>query len=198
VSGKVLTHQCDPVIDENPIVTNTCFGDRQLKQQNYINELVRHTKSIKFIIIDGLNKNPSSEYISLLQKRIDFIENNGGKVIIFTPHIRPEFDPKNCFTRPLRSIAKDCKFFPTLRDEYLNNFKPLIQYISKTNPKTLFFDQNDMYCETEHCSFIKNGLPLFRDRVHLSEFGSIELAKNFVEWASYKIPEILNTNLNHL
>ena len=183
---------CDPVIDDNQDKNGTCFGDRQLKQQKFINDIDSNTKSIKFIIIDGLNRHPSAEYISLLQKRIDFFEGNGGKIIIFTPHIRPEFNPKNCFTRPLRTVTKDCTFSPKLRDEYLNNFRPLIEYITKTNPNTLFYDQNEIYCESEVCSFIKKGLPLFRDHVHLSEFGSNELANHFTICASSHAPEILN------
>ncbi len=185
---------CDPVMDDNLDKNGVCYGDRQLQQQKFINEIVSTSKSVKFVVIDGLSRQPSTEYISLLQKRIAFFESNGAKVIVFTPHLRLEFDPKNCFTRPLRSTSKNCTLPLQVRDEYLAQFKPLMVSIARTNPKTLFFEQNGMYCDTKQCGFIKDGMPLERDFKHLSEFGSIELAKHFVAWTEVNTPELLINN----
>jgi hypothetical protein len=38
---------------------------------------------------------------------------------------------------------------------------------------------------------MQGGIPLFRDRVHLSEYGSIRLARIFEKWAAVNAPGLL-------
>ena len=67
-----------------------------------------------------------------------------------------------------------------------------------TNPQIKVFEQNQIFCENKNinkCSYIRNGIPLFRDGTHASEYASKELQAYFAEWAKINIPEIFDLNL---
>ncbi|WP_404826076.1 SGNH hydrolase domain-containing protein [Pectobacterium versatile] len=66
-----------------------CYGSRITDQAKFIDDIIKRTPSIKFVILDGLSRQPSSDEIARVIQRIDFLEKQGVKVIIFTPHIRP-------------------------------------------------------------------------------------------------------------
>ena len=133
--------------------------------------------------------------ITNYKKRIDFLEENNTRVILFAPHIYHDYDIKSCFSRPLIKTKNYCNFPYSEYVERTRQFNQLISKINKTNPKVLGFNQNDLFCKDQSCSFILNGMPAFRDEDHhLSEYASKLLFDiYFVPWAKYNIPEILNT-----
>jgi peptidoglycan/LPS O-acetylase OafA/YrhL len=169
-----------------------CYGNRVNDQAKFIDDLVMKGKSIRFAIIDGLSRNPDDAYIERLKNRVDFLESKGIQVIIFTPHLKPNFHPKACFTTLLRPVAKDCTFPERERATMFDKFKPLIDSISHSNPKLRFFEQNQIYCQQERCSMILNGLPLYRDVGHISEYASIDLHKFFTVWVKDNVPELFD------
>lgn len=99
---------------------------------------------------------------------------------------------QNCFSRPFKmgSQAK-CEISLKQRQDIKTLFKPLKAYFAKSNPKVIFFDQNDLFCDSEKCSMVRNGMPLMRDAVHISEYASIEVSKIFEKWAKKHVPEML-------
>lgn len=169
-----------------------CGGDRPIREKEFIEQMIVDEGSIKYAILDGLIGASDPQYIARIKARIDFLEASGIKVIIFSPHLRPNFDPKLCYTTPFRGIAKDCTFPIAEREAALKDFKQLADLISKSNPNTLFFDQNEMYCKEAICSYLSSGMPFHRDAGHLSEYGSIKLQESFTEWAKRNIPEIFH------
>jgi hypothetical protein len=49
-----------------------------------------------------------------------------------------------------------------------------------------------VFCNEKNCSLIRDGLPLYRDQFqHMSEFGSIVIAENFVGFLRQNLPEAL-------
>lgn len=160
-------------------------------QRILIDSIIQTSPSLKYVIMSGLIENPDDEYIKKIRNRINFIEKNGKIVIVFTPHIKPPFHPKYCFSRPQIKETKNCDFKIEIRENLLKKFQPLIDSISKSNPKVLFFDQTELFCGSMKCSYIKEGLPLHRDESHLSEFGSIKLSELFIDWAQQNIPSII-------
>ena len=172
---------------------NSNLANRIEHQRNFINNIIQTTPSLKYVIINGLIESPDEEYIKNLKNRIDFIEQNGKVVIVFIPHIKPPFHPKYCFNRPQFKQVKDCDFNLKVRDTQLKNFKPLVDSISVSNKNVLFYDQNELFCNNK-CSYIKDGMPLYRDQVHISEYGSIVLSELFVNWAQQNIPALINQN----
>ena len=134
---------------------------------------------------------PDNTYIKQLQDRITFLENNHIQVIVFIPHIEFGRDVRSCFSRPLKTATAQCTFNTDLHTAILNDFKPTMDAVSKTHPGVKFFDQNQLFCTHQTCMMIKDGMPLFRDDVHISEYGSIELGKIFMDWAKIHQPNLL-------
>ncbi len=170
--------------------TSPCSGYRSLDQLKLINSIIEKG-TLKFAILDGLRSKPDEEYVLRLKKRIDLLEKNNIKPIIFIPHLKLAYDIKGCFARPFKKPKKNCEIDLETYNSLMNDFKPLIQYLTKTNPNVAFFNQNELFCNAENCSMISNGMPLFRDKHnHLSEYGSLELSKIFEKWARKKIPQL--------
>jgi len=175
-------------------LNSPCYGARTLEQEIVINKLISDSAHIKYAIIDGVSRNPSGKYIEAFAKRVALLEQKGIRVIVFTPHIYPNFNPIACFGTPLRQIVKDCKFPEKKRKELYDGFLPLVNALSKSHPKVLLFNQNDMFCSNGHCSYVRNGMPLHRDNAHLSEYGSTLLQESFTAWAKDQIPDIFNVD----
>ncbi|NRB42346.1 MAG: acyltransferase [Pseudomonadales bacterium] len=178
-------------VDEEPSqdISSPCFGSRLNDQASFIDNIIKSNPSIEFVIIDGLNRDVTDKTIKSLNERLNLLESNNIKTIIFTPHIKPKFHPKDCFRADIFSKI-DCSFDPQERELLYTKFKPLIENISKQHPNILFFEQNDVFCADSKCSYIKDGLPLHRDAGHTSEYGSILLQEYFTSWAKTSIPEI--------
>jgi len=178
--------------DPNQPADYPCSGDHQLHQRQFIDNIIANSSSLRYAILAGLRPYPDANYILMIKKRIDFLENHHIKVIIFTPYLMVDYDIKGCFSRPFNPKHKNCELSLDLRREFTEGFRPLIQQILKTNPDVAFFDQNDLFCNNVNCSMILNGMPLLRDESqHISEYGSIELSKIFTKWAMQNVPDIL-------
>lgn len=171
---------------------NPCSGTRPSEQNDYINQIIKSEGSFKYAILDGLEPSTNPEYIDRIQKRVDELEKLNLTVIIFTPRAQLGFDPKLCYSTAFRKEVRDCTILPSRIADIEKSFKPLVDSISKSNPKTRFFDQNIAFCNESGCSHIADGIPLSRDAGHMSEFGSINLQKYFSNWAEQNIPEFLS------
>lgn len=173
-----------------------CHARRTEDQAKFIDDIIEKNPSIKFAILDGFVMKPSAAYIERVLLRIKYFESKGVKVIVFTPHIRPDFNPKACFRSPLKQQPRDCVISSEIRDSLRKDFDPLLLSIKKEIPSVLFFDQNDVFCDRPDgkCSFVKDGIPLHRDEVHISEYASILMQKYFTQWAEKSLPTILDQN----
>ena len=140
-----------------------CVGFRHAQQQQFIDNIIEKSASVKFVIMDGLSKTPDEDYIKRIKKRIDFLEKNHIKVIVFTPHISISHDIKGCFPRPFHEPTMNCDLSREEIDKISEDFKPLVQQISATYPDVVFFNQNQLFCGADKCSLIHNGMPLLRD-----------------------------------
>ena len=187
---------CDPAkVDESQLTEEVtfspCSGHRPLQQQKFIDNIVENLNSVRYVILAGLNRNPDWKYVSRLKERVDFLERHYIKVIIFTPNVDVDYDIRGCFSRPFKPNKRNCELHLEARRKLTEDFKPLVDQLSKTNPNVAFFDPNDLFCNNVRCSMLHNGMPLFRDEYHhISEYGSIELANIFTKWASTNIPAL--------
>lgn len=187
---------CDPArIDESKLKQNftnsPCSGYRALQQQAFIDNLIRETNSLRYAILAGLPKVPDRGYIARLKARIDYLEANKIAVIVVTPHLTFDTEIRGCFTRPFKKASANCELRIAAWEKASKDFSPVIERLSQSNPRVAFFDPNSLSCRNEKCSMVLNGMPLFRDHYfHISEYGSIELAKLFVSWANTKVSEI--------
>ncbi len=172
--------------------TTPCYRDRIALQEKFIDKIIIDNKTIRYAILDGLRGNPDADYILRLKERIDFFESQGVQVFVFYPHLVVDFDMRECFSRPLFPAVRSCTLPLSLREDLNTHFKPLVDSIHASNPKVLFFDQNDMFCDDKNCNLIRDGLPLYRDEMHhISLFGSNLVAENFVGFLQQNQPEAL-------
>ena len=80
------------------------------------------------------------------------------KIIVFYPHVKPKFNPKDCFRANIFS-KKSCTFDDAERIRINNDFMMLKQMVKNKNPNVLFFDQNDVFCpKTGVCTYVDNGI----------------------------------------
>lgn len=172
------------------IANDLCSGKRPLEEQQLINGIIEKSGTIKFSILDGLVDNLSKEYFLNLKKRIDFLERNNVKVIVFEPHIYLDYDTKGCFARPFKKPSKNCEMSLKEYRDKTNKFKNIVNQLKISNPNVAVFDQNILFCNEKKCSMTLNGMPLFRDINHFSEYGSIEMANVFEKWARTNVPEM--------
>ncbi|MBT2342238.1 MULTISPECIES: acyltransferase family protein [Pseudomonas] len=173
--------------------TNPCSGSRAYHQKLLINGIIENSGTIKYSIIDGLNKVVDDAYIKRIDERITHLEKHGIKVIVFIPHIVKKRELKGCYSRPLKTKAADCTLGLDAKKEIDEGFAPLITRISAVHPDVKFFDQNELFCGLFNCSLTLNGMPIFRDQyAHYSEYASSQVAKLFIQWAEINAPGILN------
>jgi hypothetical protein len=169
-----------------------CYGDRIALQENFIDNIIINNRTIRYAILDGLSRTPDTAYIRRLKERIDFLESQGVRVIVFYPHLVVDFDLHQCFPRPFFSATRSCTLPLSLREDLNAHFKPLVDSLHASNPEVLFFDQNGLFCNDRDCSLIRDGMPLYRDELHhISEFGSMRIAELLVGFLRQNLPEAL-------
>ncbi|WP_131779928.1 acyltransferase family protein [Legionella bozemanae] len=182
-----------PLVDMAADPTSPCAGDRPLHQEKFINNIIKqNVGSLKYAIIAGV-RGASKEYLARMKSRIDFLEKNHIKVIVFLPHlIFNKKDVKSCI-RPFSSTT-GCRSDLKERNALIPFHQAVIKTISKTNPDVVFFDPNDLFCDEKKCSIIDtNGLPFYRDQLHISEYGSIKLVGLFQKWVEKNLSEKIIT-----
>ena len=186
---------CDPEdqeLDDSEITPHPCSGYRKFHQQEFINNIIATSESLRFVIMDGLVSTPDAQYIAGIKRRIDFVEQHNAIVILFIPHLELTYDIRNCFSRPFGNSIRSCEVDIQERIKLNDTFGALVKQLAQTNPEVLIFDQNDLFCDSRKCSMIRDGMPLLRDEYqHMSEYGSIELAKMFQKWSTTHAPDIL-------
>jgi peptidoglycan/LPS O-acetylase OafA/YrhL len=182
---------CNPIWKENPESLMRCKS----QQQHIYNIFLSVDEPIRFVILAGVPAQGEwdEEYLVQLRESITFYERQGAKVIVFSPHLIPEYTIFSCYARPLVPAAQDCIESIEVREEAAHDFEIFSEKIRQSNPEVLFFDQNDVFCEFEECRFkTEEGIPLYRDENHISEFASIEIGRNFQTWVIGSLPELLS------
>jgi len=189
---------CDPALAPNPrwnllLVTNPCVGTRLIEEQNFLDRIIESNHSLRYAILAGLSDTPDSGYIQRLKSRVDYLEAHGIRVFIVVPHLKVDYDIRSCFSRPLAPASRQCKEPVSMREQLNARFQPLIDSFHRTNPEVLIFDPNGLFCNAGSCSFIRDGLPLYRDQFqHVSEYGSGIIANDFAAYLRTNLPEALN------
>ncbi|WP_415062046.1 acyltransferase family protein [Bdellovibrio sp.] len=177
--------------DHNKVQDDPCSGDRAQKEQDFINSILLRSKTTKFAILSGIPPNLTEEDVEILRKRINFLESLGIRAIIFTPLVDLGYSIQSCFKRPLKVATNRCDIEKQKIDTLSNGFMKSLEKMLKKNPKVLVFDQNQIFCQDEMCSAVRDGNPLFRDNYgHLSEYGSYRVGKAFELWATSNLPEV--------
>jgi peptidoglycan/LPS O-acetylase OafA/YrhL len=180
----------------NQVTTAPCSGTRSVDQMELINGLITKERSIKYVIISGFEMDnylaPSG--LGPLIKRINFLEQGGARVIIFSPHVQPDYNITGCYSRPFKETQESCQISREKYLEIAKKFEKLANAIRTSNPRVLFFDPNFVFCDSSICKFRFGDMPAFRDEYgHFSLFASQKVGSSFVDWAQTHLPEILES-----
>lgn len=191
-----------PKIGGRPQDRTPCSGDRPRRQELFIDGIISQSGSLDLVIIDGISVRALGDpsYVTRLLERIDFIESVGVSVVVYVPSLSLGVDVRDCFSRPFRPGGADCSTTSEARERILAAFQPLRTEISR-RPGVNIFDKNMLFCNPTVCSITREGMPLLRDQLHISEYGSGLLANHFVEWAMKQVPRVLevpdSVQVNH-
>jgi hypothetical protein len=172
--------------------SHPCTAVRQFAQQRFIDQLIASLPSIRYVLLAGLEPEPTPEYILRLGRRIEWLESRGIRVILFTPHLIPPFNIEGCVPRPLAEKRNTCELGLEAHALQQQRFAPLVAAMSKAHPRVLVFDQNAVFCDARTCSMLRNGQLLLRDHTHISEFGSRLVAASFADWARSNVVDLLD------
>ncbi|MGV8933476.1 MAG: acyltransferase family protein [Gallionellaceae bacterium] len=162
-------------------------------------KIIRNSPSIQYAILSNTWPDISepgvkwNRFIEGLDKRIEFLESRGIKVIIFGPKPEINYDIRGCFSRPFKISANE-SCIVTMKDVALQqkNIVSILRKVLERHPRVAYFDQNSIFCNTNQCSVIKNGMPLLRDNSHYSEYGSNQIIMSFSDWAEKNLPDIFH------
>lgn len=176
---------CDPGDSINSeVLGNPCSLDRPKRQNEFIDDVIKKSNSVKTVIISGLSWVRDDEYTSAFISRISSMEKMGIKVVIFVPHLMLGYNPRACFARPFKTPDQSCQVPAEERQRLLDSFARFKGLVSEKVSSVLFFDQNDTFCSDGSCSLVIDDLPAFRDEYfHYSEYASDQVGKRFVDWA---------------
>lgn len=193
--GTCALERVDPRTRSEPNDTTPCDGYRLLQQQTYINDVLLKNKSIKYVfVVPTTDSKYDDDRVARFKQTVDFIEAYGAKVILFLPLVSPSYDVKGCLSRPSHPAEYDCKINSLAHTEKQMALKPLLDSLKKSNPKVGFFDMNNVICDDKYCSFLNDGMPIFRDQYfHTSEYGSNLIALYFEEWVKKNAPDFTKT-----
>jgi peptidoglycan/LPS O-acetylase OafA/YrhL len=163
-----------------------------------IYQYILDTSSIHTVIItahwisriDMIPKNTSLE--KELSKTIGLLIQKGKKVYLFDDVPKFSFPPERC-KYMVESLGKTICTIPkdsVLRSElsYSGDLKSIV----RNNPKLIYFEPKDIFCNNINCSMIKNDILMYRDNNHLNIMGSNLLGEIIVD----KFPD-LKLDLNY-
>ncbi|WSH67114.1 acyltransferase family protein [Rhizobium ruizarguesonis] len=119
-----------------------------------------------------------------LDRRISFLESKGIKVFVFGPKPEIDYEPKYCFARPFKEPAKDCRLAKAGVQEQQRELSAVLKDVLAKHPNVTLFDPNQLFCVDGLCSLKSpDGLPMLRDKVHYSQYGSALAIDRFVKQA---------------
>lgn len=100
-----------------------------------------------------------------------------GKKVVFI-HQTPELDYRitACMPRP-GPASGTCAVTRSKEEAYLNEYKPLIASLLRAHPRVAVVDPLDIFCDASLCHSTRDGVPLYRDSLHLSMEGSRHLGR---------------------
>lgn len=177
------------------------------------NEIIATTPSLKFAIISAFwprftgggqladlmtgdvvpdSKGYATSYANKLDARIALLEAHGIQVIVFGPKPELGYDPRDCFSRPLRVGIKPCTMSRAEVERQQKEMRNILEDVLGRHPKAKLFDQNKIFCDEILCDTKSNDLPMLRDPRHYSQFGSKLMSEQFVEWAKTEAPQLLD------
>ena len=158
--------------------------------------VLKKTPSIKNVVMAGYFQgdleNASKPmvmeaYIKGYGSTIKALQGMGKKVIFYVDAPVVTRDPSKCVIGGtwLRSyFQKTPNFCSALSSEDLvstERYSYLIERLRAENPEVIFYDPRSLFCPNEKCNLFKDGMLLYSDSHHLSNYGSVLVVSGLID-----------------
>jgi peptidoglycan/LPS O-acetylase OafA/YrhL len=133
------------------------------------------------VVPDSRFPHPSQRdaYFVGLNRRVDFLESHGIKIILSLATPMLPYDVRRCLSRPFRQASENCTFS---RNEWTisqASFVSIAKDLKRKHPTLTIIDPVGLFCRQDKCSVISKGNIYLRDDNHLSVDGSLLVASAF-------------------
>ncbi len=130
------------------------------------------------ILGDYMDRNPTLEesqayFEQQLSMTIGHLKSHGRKVVVLgsTPLLSP--NPLGCLSRPSYLGKIDCASKTTVTEPATHRYLQGVFDDIGADPEVFYFDTFEELCPDGECRLSDRGVSLFRDRHHLSKYGSL-------------------------
>lgn len=134
---------------------------------------------------DPTISNPDDILENGMKRTFSALTNANKNVIILLDNPPLPFDPSLCRSRPFEfsKLNQKCSFPRSDFDsrEDFSNYNNLVKKIVKEYPNIHTYDLSENFCDDKNCYLQKNGQLLYKDKNHLSYYGSKYVAKYITE-----------------
>ena len=191
--------EADPAINKAGDKNNPCFGERRLRQYEFVNEVIGREQP-EFVIMnsvwpsDGKLDPPAlDDFVRRIGKRVSLLAETGANVILVLPRPKLHTHIRNCYGRPFRPATSDCKVDENTARSEFSDVSSRLAALAEAHDNLAIFDQFPVFCAGGVCKFLSEAGPLLRDQKveHLSLLGSRVFATSLADWARSNMPTIL-------
>lgn len=105
----------------------------------------------------------------------------GKQVVIVKDTPEFMFDPRACLSRPFRPEARDCS---VPKQQFITRnaaYSMLLDRLAGMSPNVKIFDAASVFCDAQRCTQSDPQHEYFRDGHHLSNEGSLKVARQLIE-----------------
>ena len=130
----------------------------------------------------GLSDN-RAVFATGLQGSIDYLQAAGKEVVLVIDWPAMTVDPKSCVDLPPLRLtpfeAADCSVPRKRHQRRSKIYHEVMTQVLSANPGLKYWDTQALFCRQGRCRGMLQGQPLYRDRSHLTQFGSRYLGEGF-------------------
>jgi peptidoglycan/LPS O-acetylase OafA/YrhL len=127
-------------------------------------------------------------FVERLGRSIALLQAAGKQVVVIRQIPELDFEPRHCvMPRPVSLGRFDGHACDGVQREdalrYLAEYRPTLDAALRPFPTVLIWDPADVLCDGPSCRYVEDGMPLYRDDLHLSRIGSAHVAARLLREA---------------
>jgi len=120
-------------------------------------------------------------FVERLGRSIALLQAAGKQVVVIRQIPELDFEPRHCvMPRPVSLGRFDRHACDGVQREdalrYLAEYRPTLDAALRPFPTVLIWDPAEVLCDGPSCRYVEDGMPLYRDDLHLSRIGSAHVA----------------------
>jgi hypothetical protein len=163
----------NPIGDE--VITNPT-SQVSISQRNKVIQ----NKFAKIVVINKFWAN--SGVPESLRQLVEDLNSSGKQVVLLDDVPNFPFDSFACkYGKSIFLKSSNCDINKSVFDAQSRAYITELQKIDRRYPAVSLFNSSELFCTSESCSMVKNGVLNYLDLNHLNENGSLYLTKQLVK-----------------